>query len=191
MEGVNAYTGATQVVGGTLQISNGTSGSLTGGGTVTVAGGTTTLAGAAVLSGGAGSNAAISIAHALAMRSRKQEKTSFAEGADVDATLTLAPTRLSLGERLGLSATVTSTSRKPQRLVIDYVIHYVKASGGSAAKVFKWTEIELKAGERLELTRTQVIRDFTTRKHYSGSHQVELQINGQRVASAAFDLSCA
>ncbi len=57
MEGVNAYTGATQVAGGTLQISNGTSGSLTGGGTVTVAGGTTTLVGAAMLSGGAGSNA--------------------------------------------------------------------------------------------------------------------------------------
>ena len=115
----------------------------------------------------------------------------FAEGADVDATLTASPRSLSLGQRLGISATVTSTSRKPQRLVIDYVIHYVKASGGSAAKVFKWTETELKGGEKLELSKTQVIRDFTTRKHYSGNHQVELQINGQRVASAAFDLSCA
>jgi hypothetical protein len=75
--------------------------------------------------------------------------------------------------------------------VIDYVIHYVKASGGSAAKVFKWTEVELKAGEKLELSKSQVIRDFTTRKHYSGHHKLELQINGLRVASAAFDLSCA
>lgn len=113
----------------------------------------------------------------------------FAEGADVEAMLTLSLTSLSLGQRLGLSATVTSTSRKPQRLVIDYVIHYVKASGGSAAKVFKWTEMELKGGEKLELSKTQVIRDFTTRKHYPGNHKVELQINGQRVASAAFDLS--
>ncbi|MEQ1749303.1 MAG: DNA alkylation repair protein, partial [Prosthecobacter sp.] len=115
----------------------------------------------------------------------------FAEGADVDATLTASPRSLSLGQRLVISAAVTSTSRKPQRLVIDYVIHYVKASGGSAAKVFKWTEAELKAGEKLELSKSQVIRDFTTRKHYSGHHKLELQINGQRVASAAFDLSCA
>lgn len=115
----------------------------------------------------------------------------FAEGADVDATLSVSPTSLSLGQRLVISAAVTSTSRRPQRLVIDYVIHYVKASGGSAAKVFKWTEAELKAGEKLELSKSQVIRDFTTRKHYSGHHKLELQINGQRVASAAFDLSCA
>jgi hypothetical protein len=113
----------------------------------------------------------------------------FAEGADVEAMLTLSPTSLSLGQRLGLAATVTSTSRKSQSLVIDYVIHYVKASGGSAAKVFKWTETELKGGEKLELSKTQVIRDFTTRKHYPGNHKVELQINGLRVASAAFDLS--
>lgn len=113
----------------------------------------------------------------------------FAEGADVEAMLTLSPTSLSLGQRLGLSATVISTARNPQRLVIDYLIHYVKASGGSAAKVFKWTETELQSGEKLELSKTQVIRDFTTRKHYPGNHKVELQINGQRVASAAFDLS--
>lgn len=114
----------------------------------------------------------------------------FAEGADVKAALTLSPQSLSLGQRLELSATVISTSRKPQRLVIDYVIHYVKASGGSAAKVFKWTEAELNGGERLELKKTQMIQDFTTRKHYPGNHKVELQINGQRVASTAFDLSC-
>jgi 3-methyladenine DNA glycosylase AlkC len=113
----------------------------------------------------------------------------FAEGADVDAMLTVSPKSLSLGQRLRLSTTVTSTARKPQRLVIDYVIHYVKASGGSAAKVFKWTETELKGGDKLELSKTQEIRDFTTRKHYPGNHKVELQINGQRVASAAFDLS--
>lgn len=114
----------------------------------------------------------------------------FAEGANVEATLTASPARLSLGQRLELSATVISTSRKPQRLVIDYVIHYVKASGGSAAKVFKWTEAELKGSARLELEKTQLIQDFTTRKHYPGNHKVELQINGQRVASTAFDLSC-
>ena len=38
------------------------------------------------------------------------------------------------------------------------------------------------------LSQSQVIRDFTTRKHHPGHHRVELQINGARVAAAGFDL---
>jgi hypothetical protein len=38
------------------------------------------------------------------------------------------------------------------------------------------------------LQKSQVIRDFTTRKHYPGHHIVELQVNGDRVAKAGFDL---
>ena len=112
----------------------------------------------------------------------------FGKRADVTAALTLAPTLLSLGDRLATSAVITSTSKKSQRLVVDYVIHYVKANGSSAEKVFKWTELELQPGATVTLTKTQVIRDFTTRKHYAGHHKVELQVNGQRLASAVFEL---
>jgi len=38
------------------------------------------------------------------------------------------------------------------------------------------------------LKKTQVIKDFSTRKHHPGEHIVELQVNGQRVAQAAFVL---
>ncbi|MCB1207704.1 MAG: DNA alkylation repair protein [Verrucomicrobiales bacterium] len=112
----------------------------------------------------------------------------FGKKAEVTAALTLAPAVLSLGDRLATTAVITSTAKKVQRLVVDYVIHYVKANGSSAEKVFKWTELELAPKATLTLTKTQVIRDFTTRKHYAGHHKVELQVNGQRLASAVFEL---
>lgn len=112
----------------------------------------------------------------------------FGRKAEITATLQASPQRLVLGERLTLTAVITSTSRQSQRLAVDYVIHYMKARGVSAEKVFKWTEVNLPASGTLELSKSQVIRDFTTRKHHPGKHRVELQINGQRVADSAFVL---
>lgn len=112
----------------------------------------------------------------------------FGRKAEVTATLQAAPARLSLGERLTLAATITSTDQEPQRLVVDYVIHYVKAGGAAFEKVFKWTEIDLQPHSAVRLAKAQVIRDFTTRRHYPGAHRVDLQINGQRVAQSQFIL---
>ncbi|MFO1484465.1 MAG: DNA alkylation repair protein [Verrucomicrobiaceae bacterium] len=112
----------------------------------------------------------------------------FGKRAEVSASLVTSPKQLRLGEKLALQAKITSTSRQTQQLVVDYVVHYVKAGGGTAEKVFKWTEVDLPAKASLDLTKTQVIRDFTTRKHHAGRHRVELQINGQRVAGSAFVL---
>jgi len=113
----------------------------------------------------------------------------FGKKAEVTAKLVASPSSMKLGQRLTLTAALISTSSRSQRLAIDYVVHYVKASGGSAEKVFKWTELDLPAHSEIELVKSQVVRDFTTRKHYSGKHRVELQINGQRVAETAFILS--
>jgi 3-methyladenine DNA glycosylase AlkC len=106
----------------------------------------------------------------------------------VAAVLSLTPAKLMLGDRLQMEATLTSTSTKTQRLAIDYVIHYVKARGELFAKVFKWTEIDLPAKQAIALNKSQVIRDFSTRKHHPGHHQVELQVNGTRLVSAGFVL---
>lgn len=113
----------------------------------------------------------------------------FGKKAELSAELSASPSRLALGQRLTFTASLVSLSSRSQRLAIDYVVHYVKASGGSAEKVFKWTEIDLPAHARIELAKSQTVKDFTTRKHYAGRHLVELQINGQRVAETAFTLT--
>jgi hypothetical protein len=102
-----------------------------------------------------------------------------------------APRRIRLGDELTLSCRLTSTASKPQKLVIDYSIHYVKQAGSASAKVFKWKEASLAPGESLVLLKRQTVRDFTTRKHHPGEHRVELMVNGEIVAEGAFHLSIA
>jgi hypothetical protein len=104
------------------------------------------------------------------------------------AAFTVSPARLKLGQTLEFSFTLTSTVRRSQQLAIDYLIHYVKASGGSAAKVFKLRELTLAPGTAQTLTKRQTIRDFTTRKHHAGTHRVEIQINGRIMAGGSFVL---
>ncbi len=101
----------------------------------------------------------------------------------------VAPRQLKLGDELTMKCALASTARQPQRLVIDYVIHYVKQSGTASEKVFKWKEVTLAPGAVLELAKRQRIRDFTTRKHHAGEHRVELMVNGERVASGGFLLA--
>ncbi len=114
-------------------------------------------------------------------------------GADTAAKLDVArfqaaPGKLVLGDTLTLTATLTSRAAKSQRLVIDYVLHYAR-SGKTSQKVFKWKTLDLTPRTTVTLTKHQVIRDFSTRRHHAGGHKIEIQINGRRLAETAFTLS--
>lgn len=100
----------------------------------------------------------------------------------------VSPKRIRLGGEIRLSLALSSASRKRQRLLVDYVIHYARRAGGSAGKVFKWKEFDLPPGGAVVLEKRQVLRDFTTRKHHPGRHRVEAQVNGVRIAEDAFAL---
>ena len=103
---------------------------------------------------------------------------------------TVTPRQVALGERVTLSFDLASRSPESQRLVIDYRMHYVKKSGVTAAKVFKLKELTLDGRQKVAIERTQNIRDFTTRIHYAGRHDVEILVNGVCLAKGYFDLSC-
>ncbi|HRH69508.1 MAG TPA: DNA alkylation repair protein [Flavobacteriales bacterium] len=106
----------------------------------------------------------------------------------VDA-LKLSPKRLKLGDTLEFSFLVTSEAARAQQLVVDYAVHYRKANGGTSKKVFKLKELELPAKASTSVTKRQRIVDFSTRKHYSGEHIVEVLVNGKARARASFNLS--
>ncbi|QOQ77969.1 DNA alkylation repair protein [Pseudomonas poae] len=102
--------------------------------------------------------------------------------------LNVTPAAINLGERITLSFTLQSTAATTQKLVVDYAIDYVKSAGHSASKVFKLKTFTLGAGEHHSIRREQHIRELTTRKHYPGRHSVHVLVNGERLASAGFDL---
>jgi 3-methyladenine DNA glycosylase AlkC len=103
--------------------------------------------------------------------------------------MSLQPRKIRLGGRLTLSFQLRSTSLDAQHLVVDYVVHYIKKSGGTSAKVFKLKELTLGAGEFVVISRSQSIRNFTTRVHHPGRHEVEVVVNGESLAKDFFQLS--
>jgi 3-methyladenine DNA glycosylase AlkC len=104
------------------------------------------------------------------------------------AALTITPRRMLLGGHVTLTATLTSSSRAPQPLTVDYVVHHVRADGRTSPKVFKGWSARLGAGETVTLEKRHVVKPITTRRYYAGRHRVELQVNGQVVAEAHFTL---
>jgi len=101
---------------------------------------------------------------------------------------TVEPAVVRLGERIAIAAAIVSNSPESQPLVVDYRVHYARAGGKSAAKVFKWKTFDLAGGEAVALRINQTIRDFSTRRHHPGRHNVELIVNGQTMATSEFDL---
>ena len=95
---------------------------------------------------------------------------------------------VTLGGRLEFAISLRSEARRTQPLIIDFVIHHLKANGTTSPKVFKWKNIELAAGAELELSKAHAIKKITTRVYYPGRHRLEIQINGERCGEVGFDL---
>lgn len=104
--------------------------------------------------------------------------------AQVSAELTASPDALAIGDATALAVDIESRSKKPQPLLVDYVVHFVKADGSARPKVFKWKEIELAQGAAVRLQKKHSFRQVSTRRHYPGVHRIEVQINGRAVAAA-------
>ncbi|MCU1759474.1 DNA alkylation repair protein [Pseudomonas sp. 14P_8.1_Bac3] len=100
----------------------------------------------------------------------------------------VTPAVIALGEKITLSFSVKSTVEASQRLVIDYAIDYVKANGSTSAKVFKLKALTLPGKATEFVARSQQIKELTTRKHYAGQHAVHILVNGERLASSAFEI---
>lgn len=101
---------------------------------------------------------------------------------------TLSHTHLILGESLEISTKITSKSKDKQHVVIDYAVHFMRANGNTNAKVFKWKNLRLKPGQTAELKKSHPFKTITTRRHYPGTHQITVLVNGKPHAQAEFSL---
>jgi 3-methyladenine DNA glycosylase AlkC len=102
--------------------------------------------------------------------------------------LSATPTKVSWEGTVTLAFEVVSRSTKEQRLAVDYVVHYRKANGTTAPKVFKLKEITLQPGASLALKTRRSLQERTTRRHYPGEHGIVIQVNGYPCGETAFTL---
>ena len=100
----------------------------------------------------------------------------------------ITPHKVAIGERVTLAFEVENRSATPQRVLVDFQIHYTKANGSTAAKVFKLKTLELQAGEKARLQKTVSLAQMSTRTHYAGRHQVDALLNGHVEPLGYFDL---
>ncbi|MCV3767472.1 DNA alkylation repair protein [Rhizobium sp. TRM95796] len=90
---------------------------------------------------------------------------------------------------LVFEAGITSLADQPQMLTVDYVIHFRKARGDTAPKVFKGGSMTLAPSECRLFRRSHAFRPITTRRYYAGEHSICLRINGVDQDPALFDLT--
>ena len=102
--------------------------------------------------------------------------------------MVVGPVVVELGGAVVVRVDLVNTDDRPHTVIVDYVVHHVRANGGRSPKVFKWTKLELCAGERRTLEKKHAVRPISTRSYYPGEHLVEVQVNGLLKAAAGFDL---
>ena len=117
------------------------------------------------------------------------ELLGYSAGADVTLkNLTIEPTAIPIGEAITFAFEIESTADAPQDLVIDYVVHLVRARGKTSPKVFKLTKRTIAPGETIRISRKHSFAPVTTRRYYPGEHAVEIQINGAAFERRSFAL---
>jgi 3-methyladenine DNA glycosylase AlkC len=94
---------------------------------------------------------------------------------------------LRLNDVLVFQFDLVSKKKTDQRLMINYRIHYSKKSGVQLPKVFKLKEMILKSSQTVSIKKQQRFQDFTTRKLHTGTHLLEIVINGEIVVKKKFE----
>lgn len=100
----------------------------------------------------------------------------------------ITPSRARVGQSVTVAFDLRNAQSKPQRVMVDFRIHFVKANGSTAPKVFKLKLLELPPRERISLKKTVSLAPMTTRTHYPGRHRVDILLNGRAKPLGAFEL---
>lgn len=102
--------------------------------------------------------------------------------------LSINKNQLKIGEVLEFSFEFSHQEVKNTKLRLEYGIDYVKAKGGTSRKIFQISETEFLPNQNFTIQRKQRFQDFTTRKHYPGTHQLAIIVNGQEIEKITFEL---
>jgi 3-methyladenine DNA glycosylase AlkC len=99
----------------------------------------------------------------------------------------LETTSVSIGGDLNFSFDISAKEATKARL--EYAIEYMKANSKKSKKIFKVSEVSLKANEKKSYTRKHSFEDLSTRKHYPGAHSITLIVNGAEQGTIDFELT--
>ncbi len=134
------------------------------------------------------------VKHALRSAVKRAEPAALAIlgfGKDANVTVSktrITPMRATIGDSVIVTFAMTSKSSKKQRVLVDLRVHFIKANRKPSPKVFKLKIIDLAPHETIQMRKTISLAEKTTRKHYPGTHKVEVVLNGVAQPLGKFEL---
>ena len=134
------------------------------------------------------------IAHALRSLLKEGHPSALnLMGYNPDVKISVSEINLSndapaIGEEIEFSFTVRSREDEPSKIMVDYLIYFMKANGKQTPKVFKAAKKKIAPGERITITKKHSFLQRSTRKHYPGKHGLEVQVNGKKYTKIDFML---
>jgi 3-methyladenine DNA glycosylase AlkC len=101
---------------------------------------------------------------------------------------TITPKRPRVGGSVRIGFEVVNKGSRRQRVLVDFRVHFVKANEKTSPKIFKLKTVELAPKETILLGKTISLTEMTTRKHYPGTHRVDVVLNGTAEPLGWFEL---
>lgn len=113
----------------------------------------------------------------------------FGDPRNVEASnFTAEKKKLKIGEQTAFEFEISVNEKENKKLRLEYIVHFVKANGKTSPKVFQISEKEFKPGKHIVKFKHD-FQERTTRKHYPGTHKLEIVINGDGKAETIIELS--
>lgn len=107
---------------------------------------------------------------------------------DVTCRLSSKNKRVPFSGEFEFELLLDKSSAKKNLLMVDYVVHFQKANGKQAAKVFKWLDRSFSSAVKEKVLKKHSFKKISTRKYYSGAHKLEIIVNGIIKAQIEFEL---
>ncbi|MEL1254699.1 DNA alkylation repair protein [Flavobacterium sp. DGU38] len=94
-----------------------------------------------------------------------------------------------IGEYLQFHFYLNNKNKEPKTIRLEYAVHYKKAKGHLAKKVFKISEKIYHPNQLTKIERNQSFKIITTRVFHTGIHQLSIIINGTESEVLEFELT--
>lgn len=100
----------------------------------------------------------------------------------------LSPKKIKEGANINLEFKLKNLSSKKEPILIDYIISYLKSNGTYTKKVFRLKDTTIGPNSSIDIKKVIKFKKVTTRVHYSGTHYIEIQVNGHILSKSVFEL---
>ena len=93
-----------------------------------------------------------------------------------------------IGDYLQFQFYLNNKNEEAKTIRLEYAVHYKKAKGHLAKKVFKISEKVYHPNQLTKIERNQSFKLITTRVFHTGTHQLSIIINGTESEVLEFEL---